>query len=131
MMSKVYAKPVASNIDRHNSHFKISRPTISERQYFADTVIFLRYTPYNLSNELIFDLIKDRDGGLTGPLDLETAIKVCASMLSKFKFQGSNKLFQTNVTLTLEEVMKNVLLGNNQIPTQETIKEYLKEGNKK
>lgn len=105
---------------------KITRPTKREKMYMAHKVVYLRRS--NLSKtDLILDVGKDRNGD-TGIKELPEAIDVIAELLCEYKFQGSNQMFQTTEKLRLAEVMKNVLLGDDYIPSEKAVKEYVEGG---
>jgi len=104
---------------------QITRPTRREKMFQALKVIYLRI---NLKNhELILDIGKDRNGN-HGVKELPEAIDSIAELLSQYKFQGSNEMFQTSLSLRLSEVMKDVLIGDDYIPTAKAIKEYMEGG---
>ena len=105
------------------SGYGIKRPTNTEKLFNAIKAVYLRRQGRK-DGELVFDVIKDR-GGEHGEKNMEEAIKCVAQMLTMFKFQGSNEMFQTTETLRLEEVMKNVLLGDDYVPSSKAIKEYV------
>ena len=116
----------ASNIGSHthSASYKITRPTRREKLHAADMVIYLRHTiPTNESEKLILEVGKDRNG-TAGVKELPEAIDAIADLLSRYKFQDGNKMFQTSLKLRLAEAMKNVLIGDDCIPTEQAIKEY-------
>jgi len=100
-----------------------SRPSRTEKLYQSIKAVYLRRQGRK-DGTLVFDVIKDRCGE-HGEKDMKEAIKYVAEMLTIFKFQGSNEMFQTSETLRLEEVMKNVLLGDDYVPSSKSIKKYV------
>ena len=110
--------------------YTVTRPTNTEKLYNAIKAVYLRrQTKFDneTQSEIVFDVIKDRHGK-HGLKDLEEAIEVCAEMLSMFKFQDGNYMFHETLTMRLKEVMKEVLLGDDVIPTQKAIQEYIEGG---
>jgi len=106
--------------------YNITRPTRKEKMYMSDLVIYLRRTRQK-PNDLILEVGKDRNGN-HGVKELPEAIDAIASMLCRYKFQDGNHMFQTSLQLRLIEAMRNVLLGDDVIPTEKTIKEYVEGG---
>lgn len=106
-----------------NDSFSIKRPTQTERLYQSRLSVYLRHER-NRNNELVFDVVKDRYRE-PGIKNLPQAIIVCADMLLDLKFQDSNKMFKEVLKAKLIEVMSNVLLGDDVIPTEKAIKEYV------
>ena len=106
--------------------YNITRPTRKEKMYMSDLVIYLRRTRQK-PNDLILEVGKDRNGN-HGVKELPEAIDAIASMLCRYKFQDGNHMFQTSLQLRLIEAMRNVLLGDDVIPTEKAIKEYVEGG---
>lgn len=109
--------------------FKIKRPTLTEKLYLSEKVVYLRRNMYDKSS-LVFDIAKNRSGPF-GKVNLPEAIKFCAEMLCQFKFDNSNNMFQESLKLRLCEVMKKVLMEDDQIPSSKAIKDYIEGGNLK
>lgn len=86
---------------------KSKRLTLTEKMYMVSKVILLRYS----DGKLIFNVDEGRHG-ISKNKSLKEAIYVTADMLTKFKFQGSNELFQYNVRERLVQVMDEILLTN-------------------
>ena len=101
----------------------ITKPTNIEKLYQSSIVIYLRHNQEKPHN-LIFDLAKDRYGSY-GIKELPEAIDSVSRLLSQYKFQGSNVMFQETLSLKLSEVMKDVLINDDCIPSSKTIKEYI------
>lgn len=116
---KIFAK---ASGDCGGGGYNISRPTKTEKLYRALKAVYLTRDFKN--KELIFDVIKDR-GGNHGTKNLSEAIEYCAEMLCQFKFDDVNNMFQESLKLRLIEVMKEVLLNDDCIPSSRTIKEYI------
>jgi len=106
--------------------YHITRPTTREKMYMSDLVIYLRRTQQK-PNDLILEVGKDRNGN-HGVKELPEAIDAIASMLCRYKFQDGNHMFQTSLTLRLAEAMKQVLIGDDVIPTEKAIREYVEGG---
>ena len=105
---------------------KIDHPTKREKLYMSHKVIYLRRESRS-STDFILEVGKDRNGN-HGVKELPEAIESIAELLCEYKFQGSNMMFQTTEKMRLVEVMKNVLLEDDIIPSQKAIKEYIKGG---
>jgi len=95
------------------ANYKINRPTITEKLYYSVKAIFLKRS-VERKEHFVFEVIKDTNGE-AGEKTLSEAIDICAEMLTDFKFQGSNQLFQHTLSMRLSEVMKNVLLKNEDV----------------
>jgi hypothetical protein len=93
--------------------FKIKLPTITEKLYYSVKAIFLKRS-IERKEHFVFEVLKDTNGE-AGEKTLSEAIDICAEMLTDFKFQGSNQLFQHTLSMRLSEVMKNVLLKNEDV----------------
>ena len=106
--------------------YNITRPTRREKTYMSDLIIYLRRDRQK-PNELILEVGKDRNGN-HGVKELPEAIDAIASMLCRYKFQDGNHMFQTSLTLRLAEAMKQVLIGDDVIPTEKAIREYVEGG---
>jgi hypothetical protein len=102
------------------------RMTTTQKQYLSIKTLLLRHT-VGPKHKLIFENVKDRTGE-KGERDINGAIDDCADMLTKFKFQGSNEMFQEGIKLRLVEAITKILLEDDYIPTQETIEKYLEGG---
>jgi hypothetical protein len=112
----------------HSAAYNITRPTRREKKYASDMAIYLRHKiPCTPNDNLILDVGKDRNGN-AGVKELPEAIDAIADLLSRYKFQDGNQMFQTSLKLRLSEVMKDVLLGDDVIPTQNAITEYVEGG---
>lgn len=108
--------------------YNITRPTRREKQHAADMVIYLRHRiPCRTSDHMILEVGKDRNG-IAGVKELPEAIDAIADLLARYKFQGGNKMFQMSLKLRLIEAMKEVLIGDDVVPTQQAVLEYVKGG---
>ena len=104
-----------------SSFAAIKRPTQTEKPYAATKAIYLRRHPD--THDLVFDVVKDRHASY-GEKTLSGAIEFVAKMIIEYKFNGSNEMFQESEALRLIEVMNEVLMGDDCIPSEEAIKEY-------
>ena len=84
--------------------------------YMAIKAIQLTY--HRNDGRISFEVSKDRNG-IHGERNLQEAIEEVADIITIFKFQNSNELFQTNIRKRLIEVMNDVLLGDDCIPKGE------------
>ena len=108
--------------------YNITRPTRKEKQHAAEMVIYLRHKiPCRTSDHMILEVGKDRNGN-SGVKEFPEAIEAVADLLTRYKFQGGNKMFQETLKLRLSEAMKDILLGDNVIPSGKAIKEYIEGG---
>ena len=106
----------------HSIGYNITRPTRTEKLYAAIKAIYLMRE--RATNELVFEVIKDR-GGNDGIKTFEEAIDFCAELLCEIKFDDGNHMFQESLKLKLQEVMKDVLLGDDCVPSAKAIKDYI------
>lgn len=124
--NRIFAK--ASGDCRGRGSFNITRPTRIEKMHAADLVIYLRRKiPCRVNDNLILEVGKDRNGN-HGVKTLPEAIEAIAGMLCRYKFQDENHMFQTSLRIRLEEAMKEVLIGDDVVPTSKAIKEYAEGG---
>lgn len=108
----------------------ITRPTRTEKLYASEMVIYLRrHASINSvkPRELIIEVGKDINGD-NGVKELPEAIDAIAGLLCRYKFQDGNHMFQNSLKIRLAEVMKEVLMGDDVIPTEQAIKEYIEGG---
>jgi hypothetical protein len=110
------------NPDMLPFHTHITRPTRTEKMYSEIKSACLRRAEIS-SKRLVFDIKKDRNGN-DGVLSFEEAIDFCAEMLCQLKFDDRNHMFQESLKIKLAEVMKDVLLGDNCVPSGKVIKDY-------
>jgi hypothetical protein len=95
--------------------YKITKPTNTMKLYNSVKAVYLQYD--RSDKNLYFEVVKDREGQ-HGEKTLDEAIKFCAGMLTMYKFNGNNNLFQSNVKEKLIEVMNKVLIDGDIIPQE-------------
>jgi hypothetical protein len=123
-MSIIYSKASGDWVGGGGNGFKITRPTRRQKDHASDMIIRLRRKiPCTPNDDLVMEVGKDRNGNY-GVKELPEAIDAIADLLTRYKFQEGNKMFQENLRLRLSEVMREVLLGDDVIPTEATIEEY-------
>jgi hypothetical protein len=116
-----YSLPL--NLDMLPSHTHITRPTRTEKMYSEIKSACLRRAEIS-SKRLVFDVEKNRNGN-NGVLSFEEAIDFCAEMLCQLKFDDGNHMFQESLRIKLAEAMKDVLLGDDCVPSEQAIKDYI------
>ena len=123
MAPHIYSK-MSGDFSGGGGGYKITRPTRREKDYASDMIVRLRHKiPCTPNDNLVMEVGKDRNGN-AGIKELPEAIEAIADLLTRYKFQDGNKLFQESLRLRLSEVMKEVLLRDDVIPTEATIEEY-------